>query len=92
MKTKVIFRIFPDGEVIALFPEIPADQQAGHCLSYMHTGQHGAASADLPPYTRSATPEECAPLLEELRTIGYDPQVIARSHPSHHRTRVSAMG
>lgn len=41
--TKVIFRKFRDGSVIALFPNIPWDNN-GNIASYMHVGQHGGAS------------------------------------------------
>jgi len=43
-KTKVIFRQFHDGDIIALFPEIPADNDGKYCQSYQITGQHGGAS------------------------------------------------
>ena len=44
-KTKVIFRKLKDGDIIALFPELPGDMNPYHtCESYMHVGQHGAAS------------------------------------------------
>lgn len=73
---KVIFRTFHSGgEVIALFPEVPVDNQYGHCVSYAHVGQHGAASVDLSGYTRPSTPEEIAPLLRELEAIGYKVEV-----------------
>mgnify|MGYP000859000799 CR=1 FL=1 len=71
-RTVVIFRKFKsDGEVIALFPELQADQQKGHCLSYMRVRQHGAAAWDLTPYTTAANPEEYASLKAELEGIGY---------------------
>ena len=89
-KTKVIFRAFDsDGEIIALFPEIPADTQLGHCMSYMHVGQHCGASVDLSPYTRPATPEEYAPLAEELTRIGYDLQICKRITAAMSRARLA---
>jgi hypothetical protein len=42
MKTKVIYKKL-DGDVIALFPEIPATQYSYDILSYMHVGQHAIA-------------------------------------------------
>lgn len=39
-KTKVVFRKFPDGEVIALFYE-EEFSHPGNFTSYMHVGQHG---------------------------------------------------
>jgi hypothetical protein len=89
MKTKVIFRKFAarhGGEVIALFPEIAADM-SGNVESYMHTGQHGAASPDLGRTLRLATPDEYAPLTRELAYIGYDLDIRQRSCPAYARTR-----
>lgn len=76
MKTKVIFRKFRSGgDVVALFPEVPADSQFGHCLSYSQAGQHSAASVDLSHVTDPAKPEDYAPLKAELERIGYDLEV-----------------
>ena len=73
---KVIFKAYPSGEVVAVFPELPGDMDAYNtCGSYLHYGQHGAimvACKDLRP----ATPEEYAPLLDELtRVIGYNVRI-----------------
>lgn len=46
MKTKIVLRRFEDGDLIALFPDIPADY-SGNIMSYMKVGQHGAASPEL---------------------------------------------
>ena len=70
MKDKVVFRKFKDGQVIALFPELPWDEM-GNIVSYMHIGQHGAASRAIVLDTKLAKPKEYAGLLEELRSIGY---------------------
>jgi len=98
MKTKVIFRTFRKpaadlhgGEVIALFPEVPADVLGNYCQSYQHTGQHGAASVNLTYWTRPSTPEEIAPLAEELRSIGYELQIIKRTPANSHRARLAAL-
>ena len=88
MKTKVIFRTFKDtGEPIALFPEEPADRAGDFCTSYMHTGQHSAASPSLPGATRPATPEEIAPLKAELESIGYALDIRQNVSFQMHRTR-----
>lgn len=72
-RVKVIYRVF-EGEVIALFPEVPAAPQSGMCLSYAHVGQHGAADASgIVRASRPAKPEEYAELDAELRSIGYEP-------------------
>jgi len=89
--TKVIYRTFrQSGETIALFPEEPADIRGDFCLSYMHTGQHGAASpmgAEFASITRPATPEEIAPLRRELEAIGYKLAPILRVSYKMHQAR-----
>ena len=79
MKTSVIFRTYKkDGDVIALFPELPADSSRWHCLSYQSIGQHGAASCCIDPDTRPSTKKEIETLSRELRQIGYDLDVKRR--------------
>jgi hypothetical protein len=68
----VIFRRFPDGDIIALFPCMPAEcLNPWPCQSYMHVGQHGAADPRIVHDTRSAKPNEYATLKAELEQIGY---------------------
>jgi hypothetical protein len=65
--TRVIFRTWPNGDVIALMPD--EDFDGRRCTSYMHLGQHGGASYPLVVrLTRPATPEEYGPLLRELES------------------------
>jgi hypothetical protein len=72
MKTKVIFRIWPEGDIIALFPQEASDPNPYHCSSYMHQGQHAAANPQALTYLlRRATPAEYRPLAKELRRLGY---------------------
>lgn len=70
MKTAVIFRQFPDGDAIALFPNETADQQ-GSIMSYQTIGQHGAASPELIEELEPASEEQQAKLQAELVRIGY---------------------
>lgn len=67
---KVIFRKFPEGDVIALFPE--EDQGRGLIGSYMTVGQHSDASKSLITELEPASKEEAAKLADELKSIGYD--------------------
>lgn len=67
--TKVVFRKFKNGEIIALFPEI--DEVGGTIMSYMHVGQHGYASRLIVADTKLATAQEFGPLFTELESIGY---------------------
>lgn len=70
--TKVVFRRYPDGQVIALFPDIPWSGRWGEITSYMHVGQHGAADySHVVSTTKPATGKEYAGLLDELRQSGY---------------------
>ena len=75
--TKVIFRNLK-GQIIALFPEEPGDNSPYTCSSYMHVGQHGAASVSLSTIARLATPQEYKPLAKELEELGYRLQIIKR--------------
>jgi hypothetical protein len=74
MKTKVTFRKL-DGDIIALFPD-EVSHGGKFVASYEHYGQHSEASADGIHEWEQVTPEEYAELLEELRGIGYDLEVV----------------
>jgi hypothetical protein len=79
-KTVVIFRVWPDGQTMALFPEDPSDVAGYFCSSYMHLGQHsGADYQGCVKATRPATPEEYADLKAELEGIGYNLDVKRRA-------------
>jgi len=71
--TRVIFRKFKeDNEIIALFPDEIANEY-NECMSYMHWGQHSPADYNaVIRHTKAATEDEYAPLLEELKYVGYD--------------------
>lgn len=70
MLDKVSFRIFPEGDVIAIFPDIP--ESGGCCMSYMQIGQHGGAHLDLLKDLEPATPKQYADIRAELERIGYE--------------------
>ena len=76
--TKVIFRKFKNGEVIALFPQEPATRDGWECMSYMHVGQHGSADPNIVHDTKAAMPYEYADLYNELKSIGYDDLVVCK--------------
>ena len=88
MKTKVIFRKFNTGEVIALFPSLAGTNDVRTCMSYLHIGQHGSASIDLGRNLKLALPFEYAPLLAELHRIGYDLEVAKRATAKDFRARL----
>jgi hypothetical protein len=72
---KVVFRKYPEGDVIALFCNSANDCRPGNVMCYQHVGQHGEASRQLGRNLKLATPAEYAPLLRELQQI-YSPEVI----------------
>lgn len=70
-ETLTIFRKFPDGEIIAIFPEMREGNYM--CGSYLHVGQHGAGHYHIMIHrTEKASPQEYADLKEELESIGYN--------------------
>lgn len=70
----VSFR-FDRGDVIALI--WPCDVNHGRIMSYAHVGQHSEADCFYRGQ-RAATATEYAPLLRELRSIGYELSVKKR--------------
>ena len=75
MATKVIFRKFRDGSVIALFPEF---KEKNGVLSYMAIGQHSEADYNVIRATKPAKPIEYSSLLNELQYIGYNVRICKR--------------
>ena len=76
--TVVVFRKWNNGDVIALFPDLPHDRH--HCMSYEHVGQHGGADySGVVGMTSPASPEEYAALAAELRRIGYRLEIKSRA-------------
>jgi len=81
--TRVLFRKLKDnGSIIALFPDLnyqSGNANFGNIMSYMHVGQHGEADRALlrnRSLLVTATKEEYADLLAELKERGYLPKVI----------------
>ena len=91
-KTKVIFRQWPIGcEIIALFPEIAVDTIGYNCQSYMHCGQHGAASPNVVQDTKPAILNDGSvkTLIKELEELGYNLEIIKRFRYTHQQTRMA---
>lgn len=78
-KTKVVFRKYKNGDIIALFPEIPA--ALGEVSSYQHIGGHGGADYKwVINSTKPTTKEEYMPLFNELEVnYGYQLDVKKRA-------------
>ena len=72
--TRVIFKKFSGGEVIAFL--LDNEVNPSRIDSYMHVGQHGEASEDLPASLKGCTPKEYAPLKKELESMGYFLKVV----------------
>lgn len=80
MVTEVIFRKFKDtGDIIAIFPYIINDYKY-NVGSYMHIGQHGACTIDYAQITKPCSESEYTPLLNELKSIGYDDLKIIKKY------------
>ena len=91
-KTKVIFRQWKIGcEIIAMFPEIATDSIGYYCQSYMHVGQHGAASPDIVADTQPANLDDGAVkrLIKELTERGYNLEIIKRFRYKHQKIRMA---
>ncbi|WP_390598707.1 hypothetical protein [Bacteroides sp. f07] len=81
--TKVVFRRWKNGDIIALFPDEPWSRSSYMTTSYMHVGQHGAADyAGVIADTSPAQENEYRDLLNELKAIGYtDLRIVQRARP-----------
>lgn len=84
--TRVVFRRYPDGQIIALFPDIPWNGLRGEVTSYMHLGQHGAANYNrVVATTRPVRGNEYRDLLAELARVGYkNLNIVKRINIQHH--------
>lgn len=71
-KTIVLFRMFPDGEIVAVFPEVAGS--LGEVVFYAHVGQHGSGPFEhIMDITRAAKASEYDDLKKELTEhYGYD--------------------
>ena len=70
-KTRVVFRKYKDGDILALFPELSEGGAAVE--SYMRIGQHSSADYNhCIRTTKPATPKEYKNLAIELTSIGYN--------------------
>jgi hypothetical protein len=89
--TKVIFRQFANGEVIALFPELPADNNFSNCMSYMRIGQHGTASCGIYDDTFKPYTGKIDALKAELERIGYNLKTVSRFSYAMDQKRIKAI-
>lgn len=90
MRVKVIFRKFPNGDIIAFFPEFPGSNDAGTCFNYTHTGKHGSGQATCKG-TKRATSDEYCSLYFELYRFGYEMTVVSRFTGQMYHKRVKRL-
>jgi len=83
---KVIFRV-RDGEVCALFPEIPVTCNIYACQCYTIGTGHGTASVGFMYVSKPATPIEYRDLAGELARIGYKIKIGKRFTRADMRSR-----
>lgn len=84
----VIFRVYRDGDVIAIFPGIPGTNSPDTCQCYQHVGQHGHGNLRaMMTGTRAAKDLEFSELARELLRIGYVLHVVKRATSKHRNQR-----
>lgn len=90
-KTVMLFRVWRGG-VIAVMPYEVADPTPDTSMSYQHVGQHGACDpVGIVSESRPARPEEYDPLLTELRSIGYEVEVVEALPPDARGVRAKQL-
>lgn len=92
MADVVIFRRWNDtGDIVAIFPEQPADDQGRYCLAYDKLGQHIAAEYEqVMQHTTPISAQEYERFAHELTLLGYDLQPINEATEQHHERRQTA--
>ena len=83
----VVFRRWREnGDMIALFPELPADLYGDYCDAYEHVGQHGGADYHgVVQHTKPCSLEDAADLATELTKNRLHPETDSASKPSPSR-------
>jgi hypothetical protein len=80
MSDRVLMRVYPQGDVVAVLIDQPGTNDPYSCACYQTIGQHGSCDPQhVIQSTRPATPDEWRDLGTELARIGYDPRVIKRT-------------
>ncbi len=88
-KVKVIFRKY-QGEILALFPELPGTNEARTCLCYAHVGQHSSANYHwVIGHSKPAKPDEYKALHAELTGIGYELEIKQKAANSANLVRLA---
>ena len=84
MKTeqqKVVFRVFKDGNIIALFPDDSYKYGSMYyTVCYQHSGQHGSCDYQaVISITKPATEEQYRSLAKELKNMEYNLKIQQRA-------------
>lgn len=77
VKVKVYF-VESDGEVVAVMPYVLGTNNSRTMACYVHTGQHSTCHADWVLEQAPANESEYGDLLNELKTIGYDVEILTK--------------
>ena len=93
IETKVIFRKWKNnGDVIAIFPQLPGNNNWSTCLSYENIGQHGTCGeALIIAHTQPANQSEYKALKNELESIGYNLKIGLRITDKDRKIRKTAI-
>jgi len=86
--TDVIFRE-REGEIVALFPELPCDINPRHCKSYIKGKGWATGKPEGNMNDRLATLAEYLPLKAELEEMGYELEVMSSIHAKHLMSRTN---
>ena len=83
----MVFRKWSNGDILALMPEIPADNYGYMCQSYEIVGEHGGADyTGCISQTKPATKAEYKDCYTALKRRGYNIRVVKRASSRHHET------
>lgn len=87
MAVKVVFRMF-DGQVVALFPELPANNTDNLCQSYTLAGGFGAEEPEsFIENSEPAHPRDYTLVKGVLKQLGYTAEVLSEITEEHHEER-----
>jgi hypothetical protein len=92
-KARVVFRRDSKGTIVALFPQIPVNENVDDCLAYNSVKQFYPANyGDSVFHSKMASPKEYSPLFGELSSMGIDITVTQRAKADVHNVRAEAIG
>ena len=89
MKTKVIFRNYPSGDLgaVAFFPELIGNNDPKTCRCYDEHDLFQDAITSAARLFPKATTKQAERLKAELEGLGYDLEIVEKFTASHRRVR-----